>query len=485
MDFGSMDRIADAYAAVLKSQSLEGFSALCHPEVSMSGLQTAEGRLAVLRQVHKLFGWYQREEVCTVVVQGKTTETEASISLSHRGVELVDVIRVLPETGEIVHIARCRADVRGACADQPPPAAALRTMSQGWHEYSALLRGAHTVTAPTLCTPRRAHFLNRGVPPPLPPGTPAAASTKALRRSGGGSEGKAAAATPLVPRPPAAATPTVGGRPESLAKPMLDYSFLEIASLKQLISTEPRTGTRLRLRPVVERKVEEPKKEVVVEKPPVLDDGEETLVMVKAKATDGRELAYQWDKNEKYEDVSWREELLPSLGIPVAGQTQKNHTDIAKYVTSSVRLSSNQLTDCSLLTRALKLIVHHSVLHLTFVDLSSNGIHTLPQDLAELPLQVLYLHSNNIASYEQVARLSTIPTLHSLTLWNNPIENASAGTYKTRVVFLLSSAFRGKTLLRKLDHVTLSRQDVQNCRMYEAFHVTASQNNRRRAQGIM
>ncbi|XP_037071440.1 leucine-rich repeat-containing protein 51-like [Pollicipes pollicipes] len=58
------------------------------------------------------------------------------------------------------------------------------------------------------------------------------------------------------------------------------------------------------------------------------------------------------------------------------------------------------------------------------------------------PLRVLYFHANQLASLQEVAKLTMLPYLRALTLHGNPLEEGTP-RYRTRVLLLLAWASLG------------------------------------------
>eukprot|EP01063_Lacrimia_lanifica_P020123 TRINITY_DN2747_c0_g1_i14.p1 TRINITY_DN2747_c0_g1~~TRINITY_DN2747_c0_g1_i14.p1 ORF type:complete len:506 (+),score=186.68 TRINITY_DN2747_c0_g1_i14:43-1518(+) len=488
-DHGGTTSMGEKYAQRLDFQNLDHLHDLLSKDVTLSGLQHAEGRRPVLRELARLFRWYNPGELETrvhVVDKDKTGVGNVRVVWVHCGVEMWDHLYVNHETQLFEAIVRTRNEAAVPQAPQNGNAVAssqaaleAKAFAQTLASLQSILTPAKKVTSvtlPTLCTPRKQHFLNTCEKSQFVRSTAALNETSMLqltprsveelkmRRSGTlASPGRM---EPIQPAPPS--IPRL---------PVLDFSFKDITHLQLLWTTVPRAGHRYNRRPVATAKQPRqrtPKTETKADK----DEDDEDLVMVKAKTKDHGEVAYLWDKN----DMSMRldvkdKELLAGIAPP-----KDRPNSFSAFMAHSVKLSNNQLEDVQLLAPMLKMIVRYSVLHLRFLDLSSNAISKLPAGLEEFPLQVIYLHSNNIKSVDEVKKLAKITTLHSVTLWNNPFENKAAGNYKVQVLNALCAGFTGETQLRKLDHVVISRQDVQNCKMYREFTVVAKANNRVRAQ---
>jgi len=73
---------------------------------------------------------------------------------------------------------------------------------------------------------------------------------------------------------------------------------------------------------------------------------------------------------------------------------------------------------------------------IAWLDLSFNDIDQITDDLLEFSnLKMIYLHGNKISSFGDIARLSVLPNLYSLTLHGNPIENFP--NYRASVLAIL------------------------------------------------
>uniref|UniRef100_A0A3Q2NSZ0 Leucine-rich repeat-containing protein 51 n=1 Tax=Fundulus heteroclitus TaxID=8078 RepID=A0A3Q2NSZ0_FUNHE len=120
---------------------------------------------------------------------------------------------------------------------------------------------------------------------------------------------------------------------------------------------------------------------------------------------------------------------------PYSGLRPLKKNSERKYLSCSLRLSNNSITDLSDLHQTVSHFLAEPS-HLAWLDLSFNKLSHIEQVLCELPgLRVLYLHGNNIHTLSEVDRLAALPHLHSVTLHGNPIETNK--TYRNRVISAL------------------------------------------------
>ncbi|KAJ9458937.1 U2 small nuclear ribonucleoprotein Aprime [Diplonema papillatum] len=475
----NLDRCVEQYGSHVATQYLDGIAGLIDRDVQLVGMQEAYGRFAVLKELAKLFKWYEPWDTTARVMEGNKGDVRGVLRWSYKGVEIEDVITTEPESGRIAVIQRQRlqggapADARSynaalqallgvlkAGADGGEFAQSPRKRNCGDPFYTSVLRKRGPLGGTLSSTYPRAAGLSAtdGLPPSVNPLSQTAASFSRH------------AASAYVPPPVSQRVP-------------LDYSFKEITMLKHLFFVEPRSGIAHK-----DRTPPEPKVPVQPEKPREIEPIPEQLMMIKARSREKEsEVAYSWDRSEQARNALveelMKEEVAPVPGLITAAST--NQARHLRYSACAVKLSNNLLTDATHLSKCLKLILHHSVTMLSFLDLSCNNIDKLPSDLNDFPLQVLYLHSNNIKSFEEVKKLANVTTLRSLTLWNNPLENKASGNYKMMCLGILCPGFKGHTTLRKLDHVVISRQDAHNCKMFREFTVVAAENNKERSRGAL
>jgi len=181
--------------------------------------------------------------------------------------------------------------------------------------------------------------------------------------------------------------------------PVLDYSFLRIADIRDLRTVAPRSGYR--------------------EKPP------ENI-----------------ETTDRYGTVLVVDNpLLKEWVPPPAGRL---------LVTQGLKLSNNELSSLPGVTHIiLREVLERSWL-LRWIDLSFNNLQDIPEAISSYSrLNTLYLHANRITHASQVKILTT-PDLHSLTLHGNPCEN---GRHYKKVVLAHCAA------LRRLDFSTVTKHD--------------------------
>eukprot|EP00741_Cyanophora_paradoxa_P013792 tig00020710_g13314.t1 len=128
----------------------------------------------------------------------------------------------------------------------------------------------------------------------------------------------------------------------------------------------------------------------------------------------------------------------------------------------AIRLSNNALTHLKGFKAAVEAVMDDSE-KLSFVDLSYNKLSAIDEELvASFPnITTLYLHANGIASMKEVAKLSQLQGLHTLTLHGNPIENKKH--YRQYVIACCPN-------LRTLDFIPLTRHDRTKATHWATVH---------------
>uniref|UniRef100_A0A3P8PKZ1 Leucine-rich repeat-containing protein 51 n=1 Tax=Astatotilapia calliptera TaxID=8154 RepID=A0A3P8PKZ1_ASTCA len=108
-----------------------------------------------------------------------------------------------------------------------------------------------------------------------------------------------------------------------------------------------------------------------------------------------------------------------------------------KYLSCSLRLSNNSLTDLV----GLQYTINHFFAQpskLGWLDLSFNKITCIEPVLCELKeLRVLYLHGNSIWNLSEVDKLRELQHLHTITLHGNLIETSKGYRCKNYVISVL------------------------------------------------
>ncbi|XP_037071543.1 leucine-rich repeat-containing protein 51-like [Pollicipes pollicipes] len=122
-----------------------------------------------------------------------------------------------------------------------------------------------------------------------------------------------------------------------------------------------------------------------------------------------------------------------------------------RFIASTVRFNNNHITELPSLSATLDSLLFDRGM-LTWLDLSFNAIAAIDANLTCLTsLRVLYFHANQLASLQEVAKLTMLPYLRALTLHGNPLEEGTP-RYRTRVLLLLPG-------LRSLDFSAVTRRD--------------------------
>lgn len=193
-------------------------------------------------------------------------------------------------------------------------------------------------------------------------------------------------------------------------EPVLDYSFSDLRSVKQLLTKEPRSGTMW--------------VEVTVVKNP---------------------------KTREQEIADGDDDLAKSRGNkPWLHKEQPSHVKESKLVASGIKLSHNQLSSLEGWVDIVPVMLK-SYERLQWVDLSFNSLSHVPNELMSLPLIVLYLHSNNIGSLSDLEKIRALAdTLVTLSLNENPVTLQK--DYHTLVISWLPK-------LRSFDFSTVTAAD--------------------------
>ncbi|KAM9853507.1 leucine-rich repeat-containing protein 51 [Aulostomus maculatus] len=120
---------------------------------------------------------------------------------------------------------------------------------------------------------------------------------------------------------------------------------------------------------------------------------------------------------------------------PSTGLRPLNRNSQRKYLSRSLRLNNNQISDLVGLERTISHFLAEPS-QLAWLDLSFNNITIIDPVLCDLcELRVLYLHGNSIFLLSEVGMLGVLPHLHTITLHGNVIESNKA--YRNHVISVL------------------------------------------------
>ncbi|KAM8836923.1 leucine-rich repeat-containing protein 51-like [Spinachia spinachia] len=123
------------------------------------------------------------------------------------------------------------------------------------------------------------------------------------------------------------------------------------------------------------------------------------------------------------------------LEVPRSGRRPLRTNSKRKYLSRSLRLSNNSISDLA----GLEFICDHFLAQpsrIGWLDLSFNQITSIDPVVCELrELHVLYLHGNRIWELSEVDKLRELQYLHTITLHGNTIETNK--NYRKHVIFTL------------------------------------------------
>jgi len=132
-----------------------------------------------------------------------------------------------------------------------------------------------------------------------------------------------------------------------------------------------------------------------------------------------------------------------------------------RYACRICRLNDNRLADLGPLCSVLQSIIPKASSSLTALDLSNNRISALPGGLSRLPLRSLYLHTNLIATTDEIGKLAPVTTLTTLTLHGNPVV-VHTRHYRPHILWLLPG-------LKALDFAAVTRGDRETVETFVRF----------------
>ncbi|XP_053197038.1 leucine-rich repeat-containing protein 51-like [Scomber japonicus] len=135
---------------------------------------------------------------------------------------------------------------------------------------------------------------------------------------------------------------------------------------------------------------------------------------------------------------------------PRSGLRPLNTNSKRKYLSRSLRLSNNSITDLVGLQYTLGFFLAEPS-QLGWLDLSFNKLTGIDPVLCELhELRVLYLHGNGIWNLSEIDKLGELQHLHTITLHGNAIETTKG--YRKYVI-------SGMPQLRTMDFSAVTREE--------------------------
>jgi len=140
--------------------------------------------------------------------------------------------------------------------------------------------------------------------------------------------------------------------------------------------------------------------------------------------------------------------------------------------TTSLFMQQNQLRTIVGLSSILKDVMWNSG-KLLWIDLSYNYLEKIEDELVNnFPcLRTVYLHNNYIVNMDEVRKLNTLPDLHTITLYGNPIEQIKG--YR---MWVLGVMYLQSESLKKLDQVVVTKKEFDAvCVWNEALMKNAGQ----------
>jgi len=142
---------------------------------------------------------------------------------------------------------------------------------------------------------------------------------------------------------------------------------------------------------------------------------------------------------------------------------------------TTLRMSYNRICDLASLHSCLSHLITDPS-RLQWMDLSNNMICKIGCSLENFKhLSVLYMHANDIKSFNSIKPLSDLDKLSSLTLHGNPIEEHKF--YRNFVIHLFPN-------LVKLDFSVLTKQDRENSRTWAAMFRNKLKDNDLKEEGL-
>eukprot|EP00670_Eutreptiella_braarudii_P026450 CAMPEP_0174375096 /NCGR_PEP_ID=MMETSP0811_2-20130205/113295_1 /TAXON_ID=73025 ORGANISM="Eutreptiella gymnastica-like, Strain CCMP1594" /NCGR_SAMPLE_ID=MMETSP0811_2 /ASSEMBLY_ACC=CAM_ASM_000667 /LENGTH=556 /DNA_ID=CAMNT_0015524989 /DNA_START=92 /DNA_END=1762 /DNA_ORIENTATION=+ len=262
--------------------------------------------------------------------------------------------------------------------------------------------------------------------------------------------------------------------------PILDLSFSEIAQMMDVFGKEPRSGI---LRIPVPPKDSEPLPDQASQRESHVDEDDlyyqydngsdldaasrSGMTVIVAKDT---HYSFPSDKSGYQQGPGEQRSPTPESETTRMTRLIKEHemkTSIeGKLKAAGIKLAHNQLQSLSGWNQVTVSILHNWD-QLAYLDLSSNHLVNVPDEILSLPLEALYLHSNAIVNFPECKKISALAkTMKTLSLYGNPV--AAHKDYHCMLVYWLPN-------LRTLDFSTVTAKD------HTLYHYLGKQNHQREA----
>ena len=235
----------------------------------------------------------------------------------------------------------------------------------------------------------------------------------------------------------------------------LDFSYKNLRSLREIITTEPRSGDRLPI--PQEESIEEKKDNNIPGNPNFPKNGESEEVEDDSPKKLQQLEPFKHPAPPAVQKVLIEQTTSKTAANSIPGHPDENQASAVKkakirYETTSIMLSYNTIPDLLGLSDVLSKVVRNYT-NLKWIDLSYNHLTILFSEICDLPnLLSLYLHSNYISDMKEVLKLERSP-IKSLTLYGNAIDQLPG--YRMYVITLLPQ-------IKRLDSVLITKLETDN-----------------------
>jgi len=240
----------------------------------------------------------------------------------------------------------------------------------------------------------------------------------------------------------------------AIAAPPLDYSWKELKTCIEIDTEEPRGGKR-RPHTLAEREA------AAAVAAAASGGAEESAANSSPAATVDATSAEALEGNEASAAAAGSG-LAAVMQLRTVEKLPSTSHRVRKVITA-LKLNNNSLASLQDLPPALELVMEEPLRNLQWIDLSWNGLTKIEDSLlCYKQLKALYLHKNKIKKLPAIECLKVLPTLLSLTLNGNPIEERPI--YRQYIVGALPK-------LRMLDHVAVTEEQVDAAAAWFKAHL--------------